>query len=120
MNFGLTTFSSPSEFIDITSATVANVLVSSEVVSVIYECRAVGIPLPLLIYWQAQEMGSNNVIQLTNSIDGVQISNYTNNSEIVSVLRLSNNFQSVTCGANNSQSASRRDFQRIDPIIGNA
>ena len=103
-------------FLNITSTTVADVLVSSQVESQLYECRATGSPLPLQITW---EMSGGS--RLTNEMDGVIITNYVNNSEIVSILRVYLDLQDVTCSVSStssSSSISRGNFQPVDPIIG--
>lgn len=111
-------------YLNITSATVAKVFVLSEVESELYTCRSVGSPLPLELGWSAQEMISNTVIQLIDSLDGVQIDTRVEVSgETVSVLRLSfgGNFQSPICRVTNSASngvLSNTQFTRVDPITG--
>lgn len=102
-------------FLNITSTTVADVLVSSQVESQLYECRATGSPLPLQIMWR---MSSGS--RLTNNMDGVIITTYVNNGEIISILRMYRDLQDVTCSVSStssSNSISRGYFQPVDPVI---
>jgi hypothetical protein len=95
-----------------------------EVESNIYTCRAVGSPSPRQITWSARERGSNDVVQLTNSIDGVEISdNERENSGLVGTLRLtsSGSFSSPFCAVTNDASNGvlrNGEFTPIEPIEG--
>ena len=70
-------------------------LVSSEVESVIYECRAIGFPLPLDVTFLE---GGN---ALTDGMDGVEVRVFMDGNETVGVLRLRGDSQSVMCMAGN-------------------
>lgn len=108
----------------ITSATITDVLVSSEIKSEIYECRAV--PLPLEINWRARQEGSTNSIALTNSVDGIEISSYNDNDEAISVLMIrisdGNNFQTIGCRVteNGAGRVITNNFERLASINGSA
>ena len=114
--------------LNITSATVSAVVtLSSEVLSEVYVCRAIGAPAPLEINWSAAETrsaGPGNA-RLTNAIEGVEISNYMENREAVSELKLSEdaNLSSVYCRVNAHGSDAGviiiTQFQQLDPVIGN-
>ena len=109
--------------LNITSSTVAQVLVLAKVDSELYTCRAVGDPLPLELEWRAQG-GGTDVTRLTNNIDGLQISTSEGESgEIVSALRLrlGGDFLSPYCSVTNNGSnalLANRRFTRVEPITG--
>lgn len=111
----------PIVFLNITRATVVRVFVPSEVESEMYTCRAVGSPLPPRFLWNAQETGSNNEVQLMNSIDGVQRLSHEENGEGVGILRLRSDgtFHSPYCAITSTASngmLDNREFTRMDPI----
>ena len=109
--------------LNITNATVSQVLVLSKPVGEIYSCRAVGSPLPLEITWRAQENGSSSNLRLSNEIDGVLITGSIDGSETVSTLQLhfNSNFHLPFCTLTNSASNGvlrNSEFLSMDPIIG--
>ena len=90
-------------------------LVSSEVESVIYECRAIGFPSPLDMTFLE---GGN---ALTDDMDGVEVRVFMNmdGDQTVGVLRLRNDSQSVMCMAGNDFLMLTNDtFQSLPPING--
>ena len=103
--------------LNVTSATVSTVVtLSSEVLSEIYVCRAVGAPAPLVINWT-----SGTELQLSDIIEGVKIHNYIENGETVSELKLNKdaNLSPVYCRANvGSKNITVTQFHHLEPIIG--
>lgn len=88
-------------------------LVSSEVESELYECRAVGFPSPLDVTFLE---GGN---ALTDGMDGVEVRVFMDGGETVGVLRLRGDFQFVMCMAGNSDLMLTNDtFQPLPPING--
>lgn len=91
-------------FINITEATVREVL-SSQILHATYQCRAIGFPLPLHITWRAEDNDEGNIIELTDTILGVEIINSIKNGQTVSELNLLNldnvDFSSVACIVSN-------------------
>lgn len=76
-----------------------------------------------LLQWHAQETGSNNEVQLTSDIDGIQVLHHGDNGGIVGILRLRSDGNlhsphcSITSSANNYVIENRK-FTRLDPITG--
>ena len=110
--------------LNITSATVAQVLVMSEVESELYTCRAVAEPTSPEITWSAQRNRTGNIVQLEDGIDGIHISNTEENGETVSILRLpfDGKFLLPFCALSNNVSngdVQNQDFTLLDSITGN-
>lgn len=91
-------------------------MVSSEVESEIFECRAAGFPPPVDVTYKARVEGE--MMMLTDNMDGVEI--FTENDETVGVLRIRGNFQSVECSVSNSDRVmmNESNFKRLAPING--
>ena len=109
--------------LNVTSATVSAVVtLSSEVLSEVYVCRAIGAPESLEINWSAAETRSAGPgsARLTDAIEGVEIINYVENGETVSELKLSEdaNLSSVHCKVGSNDDIIVTQFQHLDPIIG--
>lgn len=92
---------------------------SSEVESKIYECRAVGFPLPVEVIYESREPGIGVTI-LTDIMDGVKIRSFQEDGETVSVLRLHSDLRSIACRVTNGMGRmlTVTDFQRLAPING--
>jgi hypothetical protein len=89
-----------------------DVLVSSEVESKIYECRAVGIPTDVTITFRQESD--------PRPLSGVEVQSFVENGETVGTVRLRPNIGSIECAAENgnSQSIRSNNFQRLAPING--
>lgn len=103
--------------LNITSATVASVLVMSEVESELYTCRGVAEPMSPEITWR---IGNSNVV---DGVNGVHISFSEENGETVSTLRLPSggDFLPPFCMLTNSVSnggVQNEEFMRLDSITG--
>jgi hypothetical protein len=88
----------------------------------VYECRAVDIPLPLQISWTA-ENDQGNVINLASGASGINILRFVDISsgESVSELRFSGDtkLSSVTCTATNGDypGVSESEFQGMYIVV---
>lgn len=93
------------DFINIISATSMSYSTPTGSIVDVFTCRAIGSPPPLLIRWRAENPTSTGsmLTLLSNSFEGVSISNSEEGEEEVSELRLSRDalFHTPLCRVTN-------------------